>query len=607
MAAEATTSGAGPTRSPATRSPSSVAPTAPPSSTSPTLENPVYLGNLPSHSGSSSWRDIKTFADHAFVVADGQPHGIQVFDLTQLRSVTSPPVTFSATTHYDQIGNAHNIVINEATGFAYAVGSNECSGGLYMVDVNTPTSPTFAGCFSADGYTHDAQCIVYDGPDTQYTGSEICFASNEDTLTIVDVTNKSNPVQLSRVDYTQPGNSHYAHQGWLTEDRNYFVFDDEFDEMGQGHNTRTYVWDVSDLDAPTLTGSWDAAGSSVDHNQYIRGNFTYQANYARGLRILELTDLANAGFTEVGFFDTYPESDGNNFDGAWSTYPFFASGTVLVSDINRGLFILRPQTTDPNNAPVVNITAPVDGSSSTVGDSVTFAGTANDTEDGDITGDLAWSSSIDGSLGTGAGFSTSALGVGSHTITASVTDSGGQPHGLRQRSPFPSTPVGGGNGPQNAVYDSGLGAPRLCHRRSVAPATRPGCSTVAPAMAQRRSRAQPAEHPRRLHRRHLGLVPQRTNPTIASSSRTLDSCGPRPKAPRCEIEATVWAWTTPVQRHPRPLLCGRRQQPELDFHRPRSHRRPWRVSRRCLTTTYTLPTGCAPGNPRQLPLPGFSS
>ena len=306
--------------------------------------NAVYLGNLPSHSGTSSWRDIKTFADHAFIVADGQPHGIQVFDLTQLRGVTNPPVSFSATAHFSGIGNAHNIAINEATGFAYAVGSNACSGGLYMVDVNIPTSPTFAGCFSADGYTHDAQCVIYSGPDTQHTGKEICFASNEDTLTIVDVTTKSAPVQLSRVDYTQPGDSHYAHQGWLTEDQQYFVFDDEFDELGQGHNTRTYVWDVSDLDAPALNGFTDAAGSSIDHNQYIKGNRTYQANYSRGLRIMELTDLSTATLTEVGFFDTYPNSDGNSYTGAWSTYPFFASGIVLVSDINRGLFILQPVT-----------------------------------------------------------------------------------------------------------------------------------------------------------------------------------------------------------------------------------------------------------------------
>lgn len=454
-------------------------------------ENPVYLGNLPSHSGTSSWRDIKTFADHAFVVADGQPHGIQVFDLTQLRGVTSPPLTFSATAHFDAIGKAHNIVINEATGFAFAVGSNECSGGLYMVDVNTPTNPTFAGCFSADGYTHDAQCVVYNGPDTQHSGDEICFASNEDTLTIVDVTNKSNPVQLSRSGYTQPGANHYAHQGWLTEDQRYFVFDDEFDEVGQGHNTRTYVWDVSNIDAPNLVGFWDAAGSSVDHNQYIRGNFTYQANYARGLRILELTDLANANLSEAGYFDTYPESDGNNFDGAWSTYPFFASGTILVSDINRGLFILKRQGAGQNTAPNVTVTAPTDGSTFSEDTSISFSGSAADTQDGDLSASLAWTSSLDGAIGTGAGFS-STLSVGSHTITAAVSDSGG----LAGSDAVALTIIPAGtNGPQIAVYDAGLGVPRC---------TLAGSSCDSAALLDSRS--------------------ANLNPAEPNASNTLDSC-----------------------------------------------------------------------------------
>ena len=497
-------------------------------------ENPVYLGNLPSHSGTSSWRDIKTFADHAFVVADGQPHGIQVFDLTQLRSVTNPPVTFSATAHYSGVGNAHNIVINEATGFAYAVGSNQCSGGLHMVDINTPTSPTFAGCFSADGYTHDAQCIVYDGPDTDHTGKEICFASNEDTLTIVDVTNKGNPIQLSRTDYTQPGNSHYAHQGWLTEDRQYFVFDDEFDEMGQGHNTRTYIWDVSDLDNVSLTGSWDAAGSSVDHNQYIRGNFTYQANYARGLRILELTDLGNAGLTEVAFFDTYPESDGNNFDGAWSTYPYFASGIVLVSDINRGLFILQPQTTDPNNTPSVTISAPADGSSSTVGDSVTFTGSASDVEDGDLTSSLAWTSSVDGSIGSGASFSTTTLSVGSHTITASATDSGGKTGS--DSIAITVAPIGGG--PQNAIYDAGLGAPSCA-------AVGSSCDSQA-LLDGRASNGPEPNQPNTLDSCVDGTSgsyhSDESNDRIVVT--TLDASD-MVEGATVRVDATVWAWTTP--------------------------------------------------------------
>ena len=181
--------------------------------------------------------------------------------------------------------------------------------------------------------------LCHDGPDAEHSGKEICFNSNEDTLTIVDVTNKAAPVQLSRTGYTGHG---YTHQGWLTEDKRYFVHDDELDELERGHNTRTYTWDVSDLDAPTLAGHWDANGKAIDHNQYIKGNHTYQANYRRGLRILALTDPASGHLTEAAYFDTYPAADGNSFAGAWSVYPYFESGLVIVSDISRGLFILRP-------------------------------------------------------------------------------------------------------------------------------------------------------------------------------------------------------------------------------------------------------------------------
>lgn len=302
-------------------------------------KNAVFVAHMPAHNGlSGPWRDVKVYQDHAFIVADNAgPHGMQVFDLTDLRTVVSPPVNLAPVHHYTGVNEAHNIALNTDSGFAYLVGSETCSGGLHMVDVRNPTAPINAGCFSQDGYTHDVQCVDYVGPDVQHQGKEICFASNEDSLTIVDVTNKNSPVQISRTEYP---NSGYTHQGWLTEDQTFFVHDDELDEINHGHNTRTYSWDVSNLDQPTLSGFWDAAGSSVDHNQYIKDAFTYQANYTRGLRILKLDDPGSAAFTEVAFFDTYPNQSGT-FSGAWSTYPFF-DDIVLVSDINRGLFILQP-------------------------------------------------------------------------------------------------------------------------------------------------------------------------------------------------------------------------------------------------------------------------
>ncbi|MGE3998580.1 MAG: choice-of-anchor B family protein [Planctomycetaceae bacterium] len=298
---------------------------------------PVYLGDLPTHTGNAAWRDIKVMGDHALIVADGNGnHGMQVFDLTNLRGVTSV-TTFTETAHYGGYSNAHNIAVNEQTGYAYAVGTNTASGGLHIIDVSDPTNPTAAGTFSADGYTHDTQVVAYQGPDADYAGREIAFNSNEDTLTIVDVTSKQATAQISRTGYSQSG---YAHQGWLTEDQRYFLMNDEFDEVNFNTGTRTHIWDVSDLDAPVYLGHYESSLTSRDHNLYVHNGLIYEANYTTGLRILEPVDLSQALVTEVGYFDTYPTDDARTFNGAWSVYPYFKSGSIIVNDRQNGLFVL---------------------------------------------------------------------------------------------------------------------------------------------------------------------------------------------------------------------------------------------------------------------------
>ena len=307
-------------------------------------DHPLRIGNLATHSINSTWRDIKTFGHYALIVSEAQNHGLQVFDLHRLRNVATPPVAFTEDAWYGNFGRAHNIVVNEASGFAYAVGSRQgtqqCAAGLHMIDMHSPLAPTFAGCFSADGYTHDAQCINYDGPDTAFVGHEICFAANEDTVTIVDVSNKSNPLQLARVGYPGFG---YTHQGWLTADRRYLLVDDELDEQNDGHNTRTYVWDLQSLTAPHLEFFHDGVTGAADHNLYVHEGYAYQSNYQSGLRILDLSAIDGGTLSEAGFFDTYPANDSANFNGTWSNYPYYESGVVGVSDINRGFFVLQPQ------------------------------------------------------------------------------------------------------------------------------------------------------------------------------------------------------------------------------------------------------------------------
>ena len=297
--------------------------------------NPIYLGRLPTSTVSSSWRDLETLGNYVFVVADNAGnHGMQVFDLTELRDVPNPPVTFSETAHYGQFGNAHTITIDTGTGFAYANGSNTCFGGPHMIDIRDPLNPTFAGCNTTDGYTHDNQCVVYEGPDVTYKGREICFESNEDSLTIVDVTNKGNPQQISRTTY--PG-SGYTHQGWLSPDHEVFVLNDELDEILFGHNYWTRFWNVRDLDSPKIPFIYKSPTvPAIDHNLFVKGRLVYESNYRSGLRIL------GAPGREVAFFDVYPADDEAEFNGTWSNYPFFASGNLIINGIEQGLFVVRP-------------------------------------------------------------------------------------------------------------------------------------------------------------------------------------------------------------------------------------------------------------------------
>lgn len=302
-------------------------------------QNPVLVGKLPTHTVASTWRDIKTFSNHAFIVADAAgSHGMQVFDLTRLRGSNSNQ-TFTADALYSSFTNAHNIAINEDSGFAYVVGSDTCDEGLHMIDISAPLTPAFMGCHMG-GDTHDTQCVNYIGPDADYAGAEICFSSNSDAVGIANVSDKNAPGALASFIYP---NLQFVHQAWLDDTHTYLIVNDELDERDLGQQTSTIVLDISDLDNPTYLYTHAGTKGAIDHNLYVVGNTVFEANYAAGLQILEFTDLATDTFVETAFFDTRPEDDNASFNGAWSIYPYFASGNLILSDTDRGLFILKRQ------------------------------------------------------------------------------------------------------------------------------------------------------------------------------------------------------------------------------------------------------------------------
>ena len=302
---------------------------------------PILVGVLPTATVNSSWRDIKVYQNHAFIVSEAPGHGMQVFDLTRLRDVTTLRQTFTADTHFTDFGSAHNIVINEASGYAYIVGTSRngpYAGGALFVNIQNPTMPVSEGGFGAGGYSHDAQVITYTGPDSDHIGKELLIGSNENEIVIADITDKSNPIIISTIGYSNIG---YTHQGWFTEDFNYFIVGDELDERDFGNNTKTLVFDFKDLDNPSFSFNYFGPTAAIDHNGYTKGSNYYLANYRAGVRIIDISQIESQTFTEIGYFDTYPESDSAAFDGVWNVYPYFASENIVISDINRGLFIIR--------------------------------------------------------------------------------------------------------------------------------------------------------------------------------------------------------------------------------------------------------------------------
>jgi choice-of-anchor B domain-containing protein len=302
----------------------------------------------------SSWRDLKVYKNYVYVVSEQGTHGLQVFDLTRLRDVQNPPQTFTENYNYSEIGNAHNIAINTETGFAYVVGSTRggnCAqqGGLHMVNlVDNPAEPTFAGCYYEEaaggfnggrmGYIHDTQCVIYQGPDADHQGQELCFSSSETSFTITNVDDKQKASTIFNGSYS--GNQ-YSHQGWLTDNHRYFFMNDELDELRSRTNTRTYVWDIEDLDNPEMIGHYEHNTVSVDHNLYVKNDLLYQANYTSGLQILDIESPLPGNISTLGFFNTTPENNEPEFAGLWSVYPYLSGDKVIVSDIDNGLFILR--------------------------------------------------------------------------------------------------------------------------------------------------------------------------------------------------------------------------------------------------------------------------
>jgi choice-of-anchor B domain-containing protein len=214
--------------------------------------------------------------------------------------------------------------------------------GFHVFSLEKPRNPKIIGSYT-ETYMHDVyvesftkekarQCAPGHDP------CEVVFGWTGGDFRVIDWTEKSNPIVLGTLEYSRLG---YAHSGWIAANKRSIFGFDEFDEVGEGIRTRVLTIDITDLRNPSLKNEWLGSTNAIDHNGYVYKKKLYISSYSRGLTILNVKNPSSP--KEIGFFDTYPEHDQPQFRGAWGVYPFLPSGNILVSDINRGLFILKEQ------------------------------------------------------------------------------------------------------------------------------------------------------------------------------------------------------------------------------------------------------------------------
>ncbi len=297
-------------------------------------DNPDYFANIP-HTA-SLWADLESFGPYLYLGTEATGSGIQVIDMSD---IDNHNVTLVRT--IPDPGRTHTISIDRTSNFMYTNGSRNTTGGTFTAcfSLADPANPVRVGAvtMSPSAYQHDTRPWTFtSGP---YAGRQILFGSGEGRgVEIWDVTNKNAPFLVVRRTYPMVG---YCHQSWLSPDAKYMYVNDEFDESNNNILTRTLVFDVSDITNPILLNTFTTGLPTIDHNLYWHSGFVFESNYTSGVRIFDVS-VNPTNPTEVGWYDTHPADDSVTYNGTWSNYPFLPSGTLLVNDINRGLFVLDP-------------------------------------------------------------------------------------------------------------------------------------------------------------------------------------------------------------------------------------------------------------------------
>ena len=286
---------------------------------------PVQITLIPGPS--SLWREVKTYGNYAYVTTEFGTSGLQIVNLTNLPTTPLPVTTWTPTIGGTQLKTIHALHVDEPNGRVYLYGSNVGNQRAIIADIKTnPIAPVYLGSYD-NRYIHDG----YVRGDTLYA----CHI-NQGDCEIVNVTNPAAGVSLA--DWTTPGV--FTHNSWLSKDSKTVFTTDEVP------NSFLTSYDLSNLSNVT---ELDRIQSGPGKNYYVHNTHILQKNgaeyavtswYTDGVVIVDVTRPGN--MVEVGHYDTAPTDSSSNENADWGVYPFLPSGNLVVSDMQRGLFVFAP-------------------------------------------------------------------------------------------------------------------------------------------------------------------------------------------------------------------------------------------------------------------------